>query len=516
MLAGAEDDGLLAYDAATGAWIDPPGTAALFDEREIETLSGPVHCRSALRRLADAAAEWPPGRVAGETGVPEEALAHAADLLFGSGTVAYYAWNGVGQSVTATQTDRAISILYALTGHYGAEGGNIPGGAAAFNDISGQNLLSDAQRAKALGLRERPIGPGGQGWVTARDAYRAMLTGKPYTVRMLVSFGGNLLSAQPDSRMAREALSRLDFHVHADFFLNATAEHADIVLPVATSWEREGLRTGFDASLDGLRRVQLRPAVIDRVGQARSDTDIVLALSRRLGLSPLMFDCDADEGHAHVLAPSGVTLDALRAAPEGVTLPSAVRRRAYLQSGFPTPTRRIEIYSEQLLGHGQHPVPALREEELPRAGDGFPLRLGCAKTVAYCHSQGRNIPSLRRLAPDPVVEMSPEAAGPRGIAEGDWVEIATRAGRFAARARIVAGAEPGSVFAQHGWTVADAAPASLAGGDRLGANMNRAVPTDRADPVSGSIPLRCSWCEVRRLDAHEISPSPITPPDPAV
>jgi len=58
--------------------------------------------------------------------------------------------------VTATQTNRAISLLYALTGSYGALGGNVPETAATFADISGQDLLSPEQREKALGLTRRP------------------------------------------------------------------------------------------------------------------------------------------------------------------------------------------------------------------------------------------------------------------------------------------------------------------------------------------------------------------------
>ena len=202
-------------------------------------------------------------------------------ILGAAPSVAYYAWNGVGQSVTATQTDRAISLLYALTGSYGGKGGNVPGRRGGLR----RHLRSRPAALRSSGLRrsglaERPLGPGLMGYVTARDTYRAVLSGKPYPVRMLVSFG-----TQPDRLPARHRdwhsarSSALEFHVHADFFLNATARYADIVLPVATSWEREGLRTGFDGSLAGLRRVQLRPAVIAPVGEARSDTDIVLGLA---------------------------------------------------------------------------------------------------------------------------------------------------------------------------------------------------------------------------------------------
>ena len=120
------------------------------------------------------------------------------------------------------------------------------------------------------------------------------------------------------------------------------------------------MRTGFDARLDGMRRVQLRPAVIAPVGQARSDIGIVMALADRLGLDDAFFDGDVDAGYEHILAGSGVTVQSLRDQPEGVTLPTTVPLRNFESEnaagnpvGFPTPTKKIEIYSEQLHRHGQ-------------------------------------------------------------------------------------------------------------------------------------------------------------------
>ncbi len=499
MAGSAESDDLLRYDPSSGQWLDPDTTASLFETRDVKAQAATLSCRSALQIFADAAVEYPPQRVSDITGVSEADLRQAAATLTRSASVAYYTWNGVGQSVTATQTDRAISILYGLTGHYGARGGNVPGGAAVFNDIAGHDLLSDSQRAKALGLAERPLGPGKQGWVTARDVYSAIIDHNPYPVRMLFSFGGNLLAAQPDTRRAKAAFKQLQFHVHADFFLNASAEYADIVLPVATSWEREGLRPGFDSSLDGMRKVQLRPAIVAPVGEAMSDTAIVLELARRLGLCSQMFDCDADKGHAFMLAPSGVELATLRRNPEGVTLRGEVALLSYRTKGFPTPTKRLEIYSEQLHEHGYAPVPALAISDLPALQDqNFPLRLGSAKSVAYCHSQGRNIPSLRNLAPDPVLEMPGVVADARGISDSDWVEISTQTGTFIARAKISKDLAPGAVFAQHGWAVSTTGHAPNVEGDRLAANLNSVVSTQRCDPISGSVALRCSWCEVRK------------------
>ena len=497
LAAGAAEGDFVRYDAENGRWLDDATAALLFSERHVETREGTQACTSALEIFATAARAWSPARVADATGVPEDMLRRTAVTLTQAKSVAYYAWNGIGQNVTATQTDRALSILYSLLGHYGARGGNVPGGAAQFNDISGLDLISAQQRHKALGLDGRPLGPGLNCWVTARDVYTAVLERKPYPVRMLFSFGTNLLAAQPDSDRAEATFKALEFHFHAYFCINSTAEFADIVLPVSTSWEREGLRTGFDCSLEGLRRVQMRPPVIAPLGEARSDTDIVMALAERLGLSEVMFDCSVDKGNAHILAAAGLTLETVKANPSGVTLDQSVPIKAYVESGFPTPTRRVEIYSEQLHAHAYDPVPRLDEAMLPTTpGPEFPLRLSSAKTVSFCHSQHRNLPSLRRLTPFPPLELGAAVAEARGIHDGDWVEVRTPKGVFVAKAKMTKDIEPDTVFAQHGWWVDPNDPEHRG---PLAANINRTVSTDRADPISGSIPLRSSWCEVRRL-----------------
>lgn len=502
----AETGQLVAYDTARGRWQSDRSDIELSAAIDITTPGGIVRCRTAFDHYAAVAAEYPPQRVAAITGVSEQALGNAAAILAASPSVAYYAWNGIGQSVTATQTDRAISLLYSLTGSYGRAGGNVPGSVAPFADISGHELMSPAQRAKALGLSKRPLGPARTGWVTARAAYRAITAAHPYPIRMLVSFGTNLLVSQPDTALAQRAFEQLEFHVHADFFINPTACYADIVLPAATSWEREGLRAGFDASLRALRRVQLRPPVIAPVGEARSDTGIVLALAKRLGFDDDFFGCDADRGHDAALAPAGLSVKALRASPEGIELDASVPLMAYAAPaadgsprGFPTPTRRIEIYSEVLLEHGYRPVPSFAEADVPSNPDGYPLRLSAAKTVAYCHSQHRNIASLRRLAPNPVLELPPDVAEPRNIAHGDWVRISTPSGTAVARANVIAGLAPQTVFGQHGWWAAGPEGSPYDATQPLAANLNRVMSTAAADPISGSIPLRSSWCEVERI-----------------
>jgi anaerobic selenocysteine-containing dehydrogenase len=73
---------------------------------------------------------------------------------------------------------------------------------------------------------------------------------RPYAVRGLVGFGANLLLSHANGHRGREAPKALDFYVHADLFLNPTAELADVVLPVASAFEREALKVGFEVNAD--------------------------------------------------------------------------------------------------------------------------------------------------------------------------------------------------------------------------------------------------------------------------
>jgi anaerobic selenocysteine-containing dehydrogenase len=498
-------DGFVAWDEAIGrpAVCAPgksPAQPALSGEFEVETIHGPLRCRPAFGLYAALCRDYSPERVEQITGVPAQQVRDTARLLHESGPVSHYAWSGVGQGTNATQTSRAISLLYALTGSFDAPGGNAYFAKPAVNSVFGFDLLPPGQRAKALGAAERPLGPAAKGWVNDRDLYRAILDGKPYPVKGLVGFGSNLLLSRPSPAMGRQALEKLDFYVHADLFLTPMAQYADVVLPVASPWEREGLAAGFLASQEADALLQLRARVVAPRGEARSDAWIAFELAKRLGLESHFFGGDMEAGLRHVLAPSGVELETLRARPEGVPLPLATRYRKYRHSGFATPSGRVEIYSEQLLKAGQPPLPVFVEPQ-PRAGKNeFPLVLTSAKTVQFCHSQHRSLPALRRRMPEPLVALHPAAAAARGITEGDWVTVRSPAGKMKAKAELDPGLAPDTVCAQFGWWQPcpelgrNGYPAVGEGS----ANYGGLIDNRYCDPVSGSLPLRGYPCEVEK------------------
>ncbi len=457
--------GLVLYDPDTGLYERGGASVALEGEYVIATLQGQVLCRPVFQLYASLCRRYTPEVVEETCWISPEQLQQAAHMIWHSRPVSYYAWSGHEQHTNTTQTARAISILYALTGCFDARGGNVLFPSVPVNSITGEELPSARRLAPALGLAERPLGPSRWNYVTSRELYRAILEEQPYPVRGLLGFGANLLLAHADVRLGRKALAALEFYAHADLFMNPTAEMADVVLPVTSPFEHEALKVGFDVSPEAQSLVQLRRPVVPPRGEARSDTQIVFDLACRLGLG-----------------------------------------ESFWQGDIEAASRKVELYSETFLEHGYPPLPEYQEPMMsPRArpdlATRFPLILTSVKHTLFCESQHRALPSLRRHALHPEVELHPETARLRGIAEGEWVAIETPEGSVRARVRFNPSLDSRVVCGQHGWWQA-CKELGVLGYDPFGpegANLNLVISGDARDPISGSPPLRAYLCDVRRI-----------------
>lgn len=488
----------MVWDEARSAAVPapPPGTAmclALTGRFDVATPNGSLSCRPAFDLFVKRCAEYPPARAAEITGIAEASIAQAAELIARHGPVAFYGWAGLNQHHQATQTSRALHLLYALTGSIDAPGGNVFFAKPPLRNMMGGELLPPGQAAKALGMAQRPLGPAGKGWISEADLYRAIADGKPYPVRGLLSFGANLLATRADPQQGQAALRQLAFYAHADFFPSAMSRDADILFPVAMPWERQGLQAGFFVNQAAESLVQWRTPLAAPQGEARSDAAIAFALASRLGLNEHFFDGDLEAALRHMLAPAGLTPETLQAAPEGVKLALTTQYFKYRERGFATPSVRVEFYSEALLRIGQPPLPAFRQPE-PNAE--FPLLLTCAKLPDRCHSQHQQAQRPGRKPRLPWIYLHPATAGEQRITEGDAVAVHTPHGAMLGRARLDAALDPQTLLADYGWwqAVPDAAP-------EMAANYTSLAGAER-DPVSGSALLRGIGCRVEAVSTE--------------
>jgi len=495
----------VAWDETTGTPLlcprrppnaDPGTHLALRGNYTVQTLHGPVACRPVFDLLAERCRAWPATRITETTGIPAEQIEAAANLIADNLPLSFFTWTGTCQHSNATQSGRAIAALYGLTGCLDAPGGNVWFSKPPLADVMGFGWVTPEERALTLGRDERPQGPPQKGWITSRDLFRAVVEGEPYPVTALISFGSNFLLSKPNTRLCEAALEKLDFFALAELVETPTARYADLLLPVCSAWEREGLQAGFQVSAVAEALVQLRPALVPPQGESRPDTWIVFELAKRLGLAEQFFGGEPETALAQMLAPTGLTPEALRAAPGGIALTLETRYRKYEQNGFATPSGRLELHSERLRNVGLDPLPDYVAASVPH-DPRFPLTLTTAKWPQYCHSQQRNQPSLRRRMPEPLVELHLETAAARGIREGDWIGVETQMGAMRARAKLDRHLAPEVVCAQYGWwQYADGA------GD-----ANRLIDGECFDPVAGSNSLRNFPCQVFSLPGNQTAPT---------
>src|SRR5712691_5502959 len=207
---------LVPYDTGTGQYDGDSASLALDGEYRVATPQGVVVCHPAFELYTRLCRRYPPETVEAICWIPRAQVEEAARLIWHARPVSYYAWSGHEHHANVTQTARAMSLLYALTGSFDSRGGNVLFAAPPAATIAGPELLSGRQIAPTLGLAERPLGTARWGFVTARDLYRAILEGTPYPVRAVLGFGANILLAHADGQHGREAFKALDFYAHAD------------------------------------------------------------------------------------------------------------------------------------------------------------------------------------------------------------------------------------------------------------------------------------------------------------
>jgi len=473
-----------------------------------------VQCRPTLALLKELAAQYAPERSEAITWVPAADVRQAVRLFATEQPSCYFTWVGLEQHTNATQTSRAVSLFYALTGQFDRRGSNVLFASTATNPVAGRGLLPKEQAAHTLGYAERPLGPPGTaGQVTAYDLYHAILTGQPYPVKGLVTFGTDVLMGNGDPLRGKAALEALDFYVHVDLVANPSASRADLLLPATTCWEREALRPSLGTGAALATWAQLREPVVQPLHESRSDVAIIFDLATRLGFGQHFFDGDIEAAYNYELAPSGLTVQQLRQHPMGMRARGETRYQKYAEidaatgrpRGFPTPTRKVEIYSTSFARAGYAPLPVYQApvgspHSHPNMAQEYPLVLTFFRLVQYCDVQHRNIPRLRRQVPEPFLEIHPATAAALSIQDGEWVILETPTGRIRLKARCKDALHPGVVCTAHGWWQA-CRELGLPGYDPFGpegANANLLVSNDAIDPINGSVPHRSQRCRIKK------------------
>ena len=255
-------------------------------------------------------------------------------------------------------------------------------------------------------------------------------------VEAVIVYNSNPVAVAPQSARVVQGFEREDlFTVVLEHFMTDTADRADYVLPATTQLEHLDLHTSYGHTDALINQPSIAP-----LGQARPNTQIFRDLARHMGFDEPCF-ADSDEDLARIAFKQDVSLDALRR--DGwVTLPIAPA--PFADGGFPTPSGKCLIDAPGLgiPDHLDNYESAARVPELARR---YPLAMISPPARNFLNSSFVNVKSLRDIEGEPVLEMHPDDAAPRGIAAQQMVRVYNQRGSTLSRAVLNARARRGVV-----------------------------------------------------------------------
>ena len=419
-------------------------------------------------KLAEHVAPYTPQWAERITDVPASTIEEVATGFAVTKPASLDRRQGVQHCRHATQTLRAMAILMAITGNVDVEGGL---------------MLTPDRSPKTLPVPDDLPSPAPTFWrdrfPLARDGGsllpEAILSGSPYTIRGLVVIEGNPVSCFANTGKARQALAGLDLVVIHDLFMTDSTAFADVVLPACTFLEKGEISV---QSLRSDHPVRTRLPVVEPPGEALPEWKWLSLLGRRLGYGEFFpFDTDQQAIDA-VLSQAGWT-DQEPATP---TIHGRV-----LETGFTTPSGRIELYSRSLGERGADPLPTAAIEWPEDEAYPYYLITG-AKVPQFYHSQHRNVPALRKAYPEPLAEMSRTLAEELGFRDGQQATIETHVGAADFKVKVSEAIHPLTVSIPHGWAGRQ--------------NANWLVDDMACDPLAGTPPYRDMRCRVKKSEGR--------------
>jgi formate dehydrogenase major subunit len=373
------------------------------------------------------------------TGVPAERVRRAARLYAAAPNGAIYYGLGVTEHSQGTTTVMAIANLAMATGNLGREGvgvnplrgqnnvqgacdmGSFPHEFSAYRHVSDPGTRALFEGAWGVKLQSEP-------GLRIPNMFEASLDG---TFRGMYVQGEDFVQSDPNTHHVSAAMAAMECVIVQDLFLNEIAKFAHVFLPGSSFLEKDGTFTNAERRISPVRRV-MKP----KSGYA--DWEITQLLSNALGY-PMNYT------HA-----SQIMDEIARLTPTFTDVSYELLDRVGsvqwpCNAAHPQGTPTMHV-GEFVRGKGKF----LLTEYVPtreKVNVKFPLILTTGRILSQYNvgAQTRRTENSRWHDEDRL-EIHPHDAEERGVAEGDWVGIASRAGETVLRARVTERVQPGVVY----------------------------------------------------------------------
>ncbi|ELA01401.1 formate dehydrogenase subunit alpha [Cupriavidus sp. HMR-1] len=386
-----------------------------------------------------ALSENSPEALEAETGVPAEQLRGAARLYATGGNAAIYYGLGVTEHAQGSTTVMGIANLAMATGNIGREGvgvnplrgqnnvqgscdiGSFPHELPGYRHVSDSTVRGSFEAAWNVEINPEP-------GLRIPNMFEAAITG---SFRGLYCQGEDIVQSDPNTQHVAEALSSMECIVVQDIFLNETAKYAHVFLPGSSFLEKDGTFTNAERRISRVRKVMPPKA-------GYSDWEATILLSNALGY-PM-----------HYNHPSEIMDEIARLTPTfaGVSYKKleelgSIQWPCNAEAPEGTPTMHVDTF---VRGKGKFIITKYvpTSEKVNRK---YPLILTTGRILSQYNvgAQTRRTHNVHWHDEDRL-EIHPHDAEERGIKDGDWVGIQSRAGETVLRAIVSERMQPGVVY----------------------------------------------------------------------
>lgn len=516
----AVGDQAVVWDSTAVAYRSEDAQPALTGDFSLELADGvKVACRTVWDALCQEVAKYSVAEVEKITGVPAKDVVAAARLYAQSKPAAIHWGVPIDMTPEITPLCQAIATLWAITGNLDVPGGNV---FARFAFDAVAYALPGAEgviKLKDKALDKPRIGAEQYGpfnrfiWRTQTDlTLDQILSEKPYPIKGLWIQTCNILGGIGlDPKRWREALKKIDFIAAVDLFHNATTQYADVVLPAATFLEKDGVRSWW-VPLQSINKAL-------EVDACKPDVEINFELSKRF--DPEFRWNSIESLYDDIIKPSGLTYAELQQKvwalpPEGHPSRPYHRHekglmRADGKPGFNTPTGLFELYATlredwQLKPLPYHKEPPFTPVSRPDLAKDYPLILSTGRrSPVYFHSEHRQIPWLRSIDPDPLVEIHPQTAARHGIGNGEWIWVENWMGRARFKAKVTRIVPDWMVMATHSWWFPEKEGAEPELYGTWEHNINLLLPMGEQGEDGLGTPVKHSLCRIYKCRPEEVN-----------
>jgi len=419
------------------AWMNVLITEGLIDQEFIANWT--VGFDQLVAHVADKTPEW----AAAITDLSADQI-RATARVFGAARPAsvivpgrHVVWYG-----NDTQRLRAVYMLTALVGGHGRPGGQFfnktpfldayphppfqvagssGGCGAAPGEESAELSPGPTGKVRADGVREKFL----RGATAMQELIEPMLTGQPYPIKGLVSYGTNVLHTIPNVPRTIEALKALDLVLTIDILPQDHVAWSDVVFPEATYLERHDELWGCGHKTP---YVTIREPAIQPLYDTKPGWWMARELGMRVGLEKWFAWQTAEEYLDRRLSSLGLSMAKMHE-QGGVTVqkgkPYLTDFEADGTSPFGTPSGKVELYSEALAEAGHAPMPEY--EPTPDGPAGF-FRLLYGRSPVHTFARTQNTPVLHHLMPENAVWINDATAAELGFADGERVMLENQDG----------------------------------------------------------------------------------------